>query len=217
MLGKYLFFLEKEKLKNKMMISVCPAYLPSVEYMSWVINQKKLYFLTSGHYQKQTYRNRAEIYGPNGKLKLIIPVTKNRGSNHQKDIETMIDNNFLWQKNHWRSLQMSYRASPYFEFYEEDFYPFYNNKISSLMELNISLIKVVLKLLKFEIPIEEKNDNKVKEKRDLIIYKKIVNASILKYNQVFIDKHGFLSNLSIVDLLFNLGPESLDYLKNLRI
>ncbi len=199
------------------MISVCPAYLPSVEYMSWVINQKKLYFLTSGHYQKQTYRNRAEIYGPNGKLKLIIPVTKNRGSNHQKDIETMIDNNFLWQKNHWRSLQMSYRASPYFEFYEEDFYPFYNNKISSLMELNISLIKVVLKLLKFEIPIEEKNDNKVKEKRDLIIYKKIVNASILKYNQVFIDKHGFLSNLSIVDLLFNLGPESLDYLKNLRI
>ena len=71
-----------------MIISVCPAYLPSVEYMSWVINQKKLYFLTSGHYQKQTYRNRAEIYGPNGKLKLIIPVTKNRGSNHQKDIET---------------------------------------------------------------------------------------------------------------------------------
>jgi len=212
-----LFFLEKEKLKNKMIISVCPAYLPSVEYMSWVINQKKLYFLTSGHYQKQTYRNRAEIYGPNGKLKLIIPVTKNRGSNHQKDIETMVDNNFLWQKNHWRSLQMSYRASPYFEFYEEDFYPFYNNKISSLMELNIGLIKVVLKLLKFEIPIEEKNHNKVNEKRDLVISKKIVNVSILKYNQVFIDKHGFLSNLSIVDLLFNLGPESLDYLKNLRI
>ena len=200
-----------------MIISVCPAYLPSVEYMSWVINQKKLYFLTSGHYQKQTYRNRAEIYGPNGKLKLIIPVTKNRGLNHQKDIETMVDNNLLWQKNHWRSLQMSYRASPYFEFYEEDFYPFYNNKISSLMELNIGLIKVVLKLLKFEIPIEEKNHNKVNEKRDLIISKKIVNASILKYNQVFIDKHGFLPNLSIVDLLFNLGPESLDYLKNLRI
>ena len=129
----------------------------------------------------------------------------------------MIDNNFLWQKNHWRSLQMSYRASPYFEFYEEDFYPFYNNKISSLMELNIGLIKVVLKLLKFEIPIEEKNHNKVNEKRDLVISKKIVNVSILKYNQVFIDKHGFLSNLSIVDLLFNLGPESLDYLKNLRI
>ena len=200
-----------------MITSVCPAYLPSVEYMGWVINQKKLYFLTSGNYQKQTYRNRAEIYGPNGKLKLIIPVTKNRGSNRQKDIETMIDNNFLWQKNHWRSLQMSYRASPYFEFYEEDFYPFYNNKISSLMELNIGLIKVILKLLKFEIPIEEKNDNKVKEKRDLIISKKIVNVSILKYNQVFIDKHGFLSNLSIVDLLFNLGPESLNYLKNLRI
>jgi len=200
-----------------MIISVCPAYLPSVKYMSWVINQKKLYFLTSGHYQKQTYRNRAEIYGPNGKLKLIIPVTKNRGSNHQKDIETMVDNNFLWQKNHWRSLQMSYRASPYFEFYEEDFYPFYNNKISSLMELNIGLIKVVLKLLKFEIPIEEKNHNKVNEKRDLVISKKIVNVSILKYNQVFIDKHGFLPNLSIVDLLFNLGPESLDYLKNLRI
>ena len=198
-----------------MIFGVCPAYLPSVNYMSWVINQRKLYFITSGHYQKQTYRNRAEIYGPNGKLKLIIPITKNKDLNHQKDIETRVDNNFLWQRNHWRSLQMSYRASPYFEFYEDAFYPFYNNKILSLMELNISLIKVILKLLKFEILIEEKKFNEINEKKDLINTKNTATMLNLKYNQVFNNKHGFLNNLSVIDLLFNLGPKSLDYLKKI--
>ncbi len=198
-----------------MIFGVCPAYLPSVNYMSWVINQRKLYFITSGHYQKQTYRNRAEIYGPNGKLKLIIPITKNKDLNHQKDIETRVDNNFLWQRNHWRSLQMSYRASPYFEFYEDAFYPFYNNKILSLMELNISLIKVILKLLKFEILIEEKKFNEINEKKDLINTKNTSDTLNLKYNQVFNNKHGFLNNLSVIDLLFNLGPKSLDYLKKI--
>ena len=199
-----------------MIFGVCPAYLPSVNYMSWVINQRKLYFITSGHYQKQTYRNRAEIYGPNGKLKLIIPITKNKDLNHQKDIETRVDNNFLWQRNHWRSLQMSYRASPYFEFYEDAFYPFYNNKILSLMELNISLIKVILKLLKFEILIEEKKFNEINEKKDLINTKNTATMLNLKYNQVFNNKHGFLNNLSVLDLLFNLGPKSLDYLKKIE-
>lgn len=199
-----------------MIFGVCPAYLPSVNYMSWVINQRKLYFVTSGHYQKQTYRNRAEIYGPNGKLKLIIPITKNKDLNHQKDIETRVDNNFLWQRNHWRSLQMSYRASPYFEFYEDAFYPFYNNKILSLMELNISLIKVILKLLKFEILIEEKKFNEIIEKKDLINTKNTAATLNLKYNQVFNNKHGFLNNLSVIDLLFNLGPKSLDYLKKIE-
>ena len=198
-----------------MIFGVCPAYLPSVNYMSWVINQRKFYFITSGHYQKQTYRNRAEIYGPNGKLKLIIPITKNKDLNHQKDIETRVDNNFLWQRNHWRSLQMSYRASPYFEFYEDAFYPFYNNKILSLMELNISLIKVILKLLKFEILIEEKKFNEINEKKDLTNTKNTVTTLNLKYNQVFNNKHGFLNNLSVIDLLFNLGPKSLDYLKKI--
>ena len=61
-----------------MIIGICPAYLPSIKYIKWVINQKKLYFITNGNYQKQTFRNRAEIYGPNGKLKLIIPVNKNK-------------------------------------------------------------------------------------------------------------------------------------------
>ena len=200
-----------------MITGICPAYLPSIKYIKWVINQKKLYFITNGNYQKQTFRNRAEIYGPNGKLKLIIPVNKNKNSNHQKDFETLVNNDFFWQRNHWRSLQMSYRASPYFEFYEEDFYPFYNYKISNLIELNISLIKVILKLLKFDIPIIQNHNKELKEKRDLIISKKIINTPYLKYNQVFIDKYGFLENLSVIDLLFNLGPQSLNYLKNLKI
>ena len=84
------------------------------------------------------------------------------------------------------------------------------------MELNISLIKVILKLLKFEILIEEKKFNEINEKKDLINTKNTATTLNLKYNQVFNNKHGFLNNLNIIDL-FNLGPKSLDYLKNLKL
>ena len=84
------------------------------------------------------------------------------------------------------------------------------------MELNISLIKVILKLLKFEILIEEKF-NEINEKKDLINTKNTADTLNLKYNQVFNNKHGFLNNLSVIDLLFNLGPKSLDYLKKFKI
>ncbi|MEE3035581.1 MAG: WbqC family protein [Bacteroidota bacterium] len=200
-----------------MINGICPAYLPSIDYMAWLINQKKLYFVTSGNYQKQTFRNRAEIYGPNGKLKLIIPIIKNKNSTRQKDLETLVDNNFFWQRNHWRSLQISYRASPFFEFYEDDFYPFFNDETSHLMKFNIGLIKIILKLLKHEIPIIENCHDEVKEKRELIISKRRIYNPKVKYNQVFMNKHGFLNNLSIVDLLFNLGPESINYLKSIKV
>lgn len=200
-----------------MIKGVCPAYLPPVNYMAWLINQKKISFIISGNYQKQTLRNRAEIYGPNGKLKLVIPVAKNKNSTHQKDSEVLVDKNSLWQRDHWRSLQMSYRASPFFEFYEDNFYSFFNDPISNLMDFNISLIKNILTLMKHEIPIIERGVSEITEKRDLIICKKKIYKPNPKYNQVFKDKHGFIHNLSIVDLLFNIGPESLDYIKSVKV
>ena len=85
------------------------------------------------------------------------------------------------------------------------------------MKFNIGLIKIILKLLKHEIPIIENYHDEVKEKRELIISKRRIYNPKVKYNQVFMNKHGFLNNLSIVDLLFNLGPESINYLKSIKV
>mgnify|MGYP001313271158 CR=1 FL=1 len=123
-----------------MITGICPAYLPSIKYIKWVINQKKLYFITNGNYQKQTFRNRAEIYGPNGKLKLTIPIVHNKTQKYQLDSEVEIHGNSSWQKDHWKSLLSSYSSSPFFEFYGDDLYPFFHKRQEKLMVFNIALI-----------------------------------------------------------------------------
>ncbi len=194
-----------------MLAGVCPAYLPNIKYMSWVVSQKKVVLITGNPYQKQTFRNRTEIYGANGKLKLSIPVVHKKGPQRQIDREVEIHYGKGWQKDHWKSLEASYRSSPFFEFYEDDFYPFYHQKFDQLMDFNIALIQKILTLIDAEV--ELVNDQKITEEvTDLIIAKPHGIIESPHYPQVFESKHGFINNLSILDLLFNLGPQSLEYL-----
>ena len=198
-----------------MVVGVCPAYLPNIHYMGWVVSQSQVAFVTVNPYQKQTYRNRTEIYGANGKLKLTIPVVHTKKQSRQADKAVAINYNNDWQKDHWKSLEAAYRSSPFFEFYEDDFHPFYHRNFEKLMDFNIELIKKILVLLDTDIILhtEEKAD---KEFTDLIIAKKKNKIEIPHYNQVFQSKHGFINNLSILDLLFNLGPQSLEYILRLK-
>ena len=107
-----------------------PAYLPNIEYCSWLLYQKKVLFSETITYQKQSYRNRAEIYGANGKLKLIIPIKHRNGVRKTLEKEVLISYEQNWQIQHWKSLCYSYRSSPYFEFYEASIAPFYEKKTS---------------------------------------------------------------------------------------
>ncbi|MEK9604606.1 MAG: WbqC family protein [Flavobacteriaceae bacterium] len=194
-----------------MIAGVCPAYLPNIQFMSWIIMQKKVAFVTHNTYQKQTFRNRTEIYGANGKLKLSIPIVHKKDKSHQIDKEVKIHYGNGWQKDHWKSLEASYRSSPFFEFYEDDFHPFYHQKFDKLMQFNLALIEKILSLIEADIQIL--NDEKeVEEFSNLIIAKNQSEQKTPSYRQVFESKHGFIHNLSILDLLFNLGPQSLDYL-----
>ena len=112
-LASLCFLQKKEKEKASLMISgVCPAYLPSIQYIAWIVSQQEISFVTNNTYQKQTYRNRAEIYSPNGKLRLSIPVIHKKSSRRQFDYEVSIDFENNWQKVHWKSLEASYRSSP---------------------------------------------------------------------------------------------------------
>ena len=194
---------------------VCPAYLPSIRYMAWIVAKKEVTFVLTNQYQKQTYRNRTEIYGANGKLKLTIPISYNKFQKNQLDSEVKIFNDSSWQRDHWKSLESAYRSSPFFEFYEDDLYPFFQRRYEKLMDLNIALIKKIFSLL--EIVIKFKKTNKVDEFSELIRSKQKTIYKIPTYHQVFNSKYGFIGNLSILDLIFNVGPESNNYLKKLQI
>ncbi len=198
-----------------MIAGVCPAYLPSIRYMAWMAAQNEVAFVKTNNYQKQTYRNRTEIYGPNGKLKLTIPILHKKNQKHQLDSEVEIFQESSWQKNHWKSLESSYRSSPFFEFYEDDLYPFFHQRQERLMDLNISLIKKIFSLIDIEIRI--KNTEEIYEFRELLDAKKKSVYKTPIYNQVFNSKHGYINNLSILDLIFNLGPDSNFYLKKIQL
>ena len=195
---------------------VSPAYIPNVFYCSWILTQNKVYFVTDSHYQKQTIRNRSEIYGANGKLNLTIPVKHIKRQTLQKEMEVCIANEISWQKQHWKSICSAYQSSPYFEFYERDLAPFYKKKTTYLMHFNLEILLKIIELIDSPLSYElvKWNINEHKKMETLIDSKKKVDWKNEPYTQVFGNKYGFQSNLSILDVLFNLGPESSTYLKN---
>ncbi len=197
---------------------IAPTYLPNISYMAWLI-KKKIYFNLTDKYNKQTFRNRAEIYGANGKLILTIPIIHSKEKKHQLTKEVKIFDKINWQTNHWKSICSAYRSSPYFEFYEQDFFNFYFKiKERSLFNFNLKLISNILNLLDQPFNFETISYNKEKHtKVEKLIDAKNINFPTTKYNQVFSNKYGYLNNLSIIDLLFNLGPNTIDYLKSINI
>lgn len=198
---------------------ILPAlYLPPIAYFN-VINHAKLPILLEQHehYPKQTYRNRASIYSANGKLDLIIPVQKgHNGHTRMKDVK--ISYEFDWQRLHWMSLQTAYRSSAYFEYYEDDFAIFYDRQYDFLLDYNAAQLALLLKLLKIEREIGYTSDYREDcgaglDFRQIIHPKKDPPVETDNpYYQVFENKHGFIGNLSIIDLLFNQGPQSSAYL-----
>ena len=204
-------------------ILLSTAYLPPLTYFVKIINCNNIVIEHFETYPKQTYRNRCEIYSANGMLSLTIPVIKPNG-NHTltKDIEISNVNN--WQKIHWRAIESAYSSSPFFMYYRDLFYPFYEKKYKYLLDFNNSLLELILKILKIAVNINttlkfEKQPNDTKDMRNAIHPKKATDAYFEQmpfYTQVFHDKYGFLSNLSIIDLLFNEGNFTKDYLLKIK-
>jgi len=193
-------------------------YLPPVEYFSQLNKYKpELWIEKEEHFPKQTYRNRAHIYSPDGLLALVVPVVK--GSKvHTKVKDVKISYDFRWQRLHWMSLQACYRRSAYFEYYEDDFAVFYEQQYDYLFDYNQQLLQLILKCLKFNVQLqytesfEPSYPADVADFRNTIHPKKEAAYEQKQYFQVFEERKGFLKNLSIVDLLFNQGPQSVNYL-----
>lgn len=193
-------------------------YLPPVQWFAEFLNENNEIVLEEWeNFPKQTYRNRTEIYGANGKLALIIP-TKHTGNRLYKETEVSYAEN--WQKLHWKSIKTAYQSSPYFEFYESQLENIYSVQPEKLMEFNLRALNIILKLIKtdksftftsgYEAVPESNN------LRDSFSAKKTAETDSKEYYQVFSDKLGYIPNLSILDLLCNLGPESAAYLRNFK-
>ena len=199
---------------NKPLLST--AYLAPIEYYAILLQEPNCSIELHEHFVKQSIRNRCDIYGANGKLQLTIPKQR-KGSSKTiiKDIHISYKQN--WQKQHWIAIQSAYNSSPFFEYYQDELQPFFEAEKMLLVDFNQKLQEVILRLLQ-----EEGNTSFTKEFQYEGHFSDFRNnkwksRNPVAYDQVFMEKHGFIPNLSIIDLLFNLGPESSDYLHKLDI
>jgi WbqC-like protein family len=193
-------------------------YLPPVGYFSLLQKLGEDFLIEKHeHLAKQTYRNRASIYSPNGKLDITVPLVKG-AKTHTKMKDVRISYDFNWQRLHWLSLESCYRSSAYFEFYEDELSRFYTNKFEFLFDYNLELLEWLNKKLKLNKRFEVTGDyfDNIQPELD---FRSAMNpkkpedmVNNKPYYQVFEDKHQFLPNLSIVDLLFNQGPQARLYL-----
>jgi hypothetical protein len=198
------------------MKSIClsTAYLAPIEYYMALYEADTIQLEQHEYYEKQSYRNRCNIAAANGQMALTIPIEKLGGVKIlTRDIRISEHND--WQIHHWRSIESAYNSTPFFEYYKDDFQPFYEKKWTFLWDFNQEIQVKALELLDFKpitILTEEyktKIDDNILDLRNSIHPKKENSIIHFKtYYQVFEQKFGFISNLSIIDLLFNMGNEA---------
>jgi hypothetical protein len=204
-----------------MAILVTTAYCPSVSYMTEVIRADEIAIENFETYSKQTIRNHCNILGPNGRQTLSIPVIKPNG-NHSMTKDVLISPHQPWQMIHWRSIETAYNNSPFFLYYQDYFTPFYHKKFKFLLDLNFQILQTLLQILKIgpQIRFTEKFEKLPVGITDLrpATGSKITaqHFNYPHYTQVFESRHGFIPELSIIDVIFNLGPESCSYLQSIK-
>lgn len=201
-------------------ILIHPSYFPSISHFVSIAKADIVTFEMEDNFQKQTNRNRMYIYSPNGIQLLNVPIKHNK-ERHQRMKEVKIENDFDWQKQHFKSLEAAYRTSPFFEYFEDDISPIFQKKHSFLIDLNLETMAIVSKCLRLEFDYDETTEyfHEVNNKTDFrnLINGKKDRALFQSYTQVFGEKHGWINNLSILDLLFNEGKYALEYLNKQQL
>ncbi|RLD45018.1 MAG: hypothetical protein DRI86_06205 [Bacteroidetes bacterium] len=200
------------------MLLLSTAYFPPISYISQIAKAESVLIEAHENFQKQSYRNRCYIAGPNNKQILSITVVRKNGNHTPIDKITFSDQ-YDWKKNHWNSIITAYNSSSFLLYYKDEIKECFFENYNSLLEMNTALLKLVLELMQINTPIEftksfELGYANTVDFRDTIHPKK---SSLIKdiqkpYFQVFEDRYGFLYDLSVLDLLFNMGPEAVGYL-----
>ncbi|HZH70334.1 MAG TPA: WbqC family protein [Flavobacteriaceae bacterium] len=210
-------------------VVIHPVYFGNIAHFTAIVQAESVTFEMFEHYQKQTFRNRCYIATANGSLLLNIPIKHSssgkrgeRDKKHQFYRDVKIENAFPWKNQHWKSIQIAYRSSPFFEFYEDDLAPLFEGKDDHLLAFNQKCFEVICDLLGLKISVYyttsyQKSISEKRDLRSLVEAKNTHDNNFEPYTQVLEAQHGFLPNLSILDLLFNEGPNALAYLRRQTI
>jgi len=199
------------------MILLQPTYFsPIIQYVA-ISKSETICFEVQDNFQKQTYRNRCYIYTANGKHLLNVPIQHNKGVK-QRTKDVKIDYKDDWNKLHLKTLITAYSSSPFFEYYIDDLLPIFNKRHIFLLDLNLLSHQLIMDALQLEITTSKTNEyfkeTSLKDYRKLAISKGEPTYNLERYIQVFEQNQGFISNLSILDLLFMEGPNALNYLES---
>lgn len=192
---------------------IIPPYAGNIQYYSLFAHSNEVLLEKNAHYVKQTYRNRCQILTANGVMNLTIPVEKVSGEKMlDKDVKISPTD---WQRVHWTAIESAYNNSPFFLYYEDDIRPMYEKKYDFLLDFNLELQEKLVSLLglttEFKLT-ENYIDSYENDLREVLSPKykgDYPNFNPESYYQVFKEKYGFVENLSIYDLLFNMGNESI--------
>ncbi len=209
-------------LNNKKIFLFSTAYLPPIEYFIGFLKAENALLEIYEQFKRRNYFNHCLIANAIGLHQLTIPISKTHSNfAHIKDVR--IDYTENWQRIHWKTLETSYNTSPFFLYYKDQFEPFYAKKTTFLLDYNMQLFELICSLLKINYHftttkkhISQPADNFIDLRKAIDLRKrKLPNypfLAIAPYQQTFSDKTGFITNLSILDLLFNKGYETKDYL-----
>ena len=196
-------------------------YLPSIQYFSKLLAYGRITIEQHENYQKGSYRNRCHLAGANGLQIMSIPLEKGK---HQKlpIREVRIAYAQPWHKQHWRTIRSAYANAPFFPYYSEPIQALYEQRPELLFDFNRQLFELICSQLGLQVQISystgyrEQTDATVEDLREMISPKRDrpdPDFRPVPYPQVFTEKHGFLPNLSILDLLFCTGPQAVQLLR----
>ncbi len=202
-------------------ILIHPTYFTSIVQMIAFVQAKNVIFEADDNYQKQSYRNRTYIAHSNGKLLLNIPIKHTQKGLRKKTNEVHVENSFPWQIQHWKSLESAYRTSPYFEYYEDELRPLFFKPVHSLFDFNLEGFDLICGLLEisksYDFTEEYYKNPSQLDLRSLVRPKLDLAIKLDPYFQVLNTENDFIANLSILDLLFNEGPNTVSYLESQKI
>lgn len=204
-----------------MSIILSTAYHAPIQYYAKFMMGQPIIIEQNDTYTKQSYRNRCLINSADGALALSVPVSYS-SSEKTKTKDVVISQHGNWQHMHWNAIVSAYNPTPFFEYYRDDYEKFYTNTYSSLLEFNDQLLRLTLDNLNIKAPEIVYSDSYI-DGKDMLDYRELIHPKrsiqedsefqLKTYYQVFQEKHGFVPNLSILDLLFNMGNESILILK----
>lgn len=198
-------------------VVLTPCYLPPLSWWVTAASGKACLLETHAHYRKGSYRNRTQVTGPQGMVSLSIPLSQGK---HQQLplLDVAIFYGYDWVKNHWHTFQSAYGRSPFFSYYADDLYSILQQRPATLYALQLQLLQQCCRWMQWDITWQETTayHDPLPEiwldARDWAQVTPMMPGAIREvlpeYHQVFSDKHGFLPDLSILDMLCNVGPEA---------